>query len=386
MLSYFELRDFINELGYSTTCTFSIKPPNSGILVDVESDRVILDMSVSLKSGDIVEVFVQHMVEELELGPPLLEYVSLEDREESCSAFNKRVDDIGADEIGSNERVVEEPLNDPITPCSFTSKIAEKTPSPTCTTPAATAEKTPPHSSFTSDFTAADNTLPPTSFTPAATAAENAVCLSSSTPAATENTDGNPPLEDDVGPVGSNSLDEGSDFSTDDSEQSVHEIEGNDEEGYASDDPEEVRELRAERRSVIQRRKRRERAKPDSEEVPAGEAGVDLGFDEIEIGRVSLEGRLGGDEPYYGSSDDDSFEIDEDECWDNEEDIESGGVNVPRKNNAKNKIIHDPTAKKVVWQLGMVFKDVNEFRGAVTKYAVQKRVPVEKFVNEPKRG
>ncbi|XP_060181677.1 uncharacterized protein LOC132611273 [Lycium barbarum] len=247
------------------------------------------------------------------------------------------------------------------------------------------AKKTPPHSFFTSDFTAADNTLPLTSFTPTATAGENTACPLSYTPAATENTDGNPPLEDDVGPVGSDSLDEGSDFSTNDCEQSVHEIIGEDEEGYTSDDPEEVRELRVERRSVVQRRKRRKRAKHDSEKVPAGEASMDLGFDETEIGRVSLEGRLGYDEPYYGSSDDDSFQIDEDECWDNEEDIESGGVNVPRRNNAKNKIIHDPTAKKVVWQLGMVFKDVNEFRGAATKYVAQKKVLVEKFVNEPKR-
>ncbi|KAF3648690.1 putative ADP-ribosylation factor GTPase-activating protein AGD14-like [Capsicum annuum] len=49
------------------------------------------------------------------------------------------------------------------------------------------------------------------------------------------------------------------------------------------------------------------------------------------------------------------------------------------------KIIHDPTAKEVVWQLDMVFKDVNEFRRAVTKYAVKKRVVVEKWVNESKK-
>jgi len=57
-----------------------------------------------------------------------------------------------------------------------------------------------------------------------------------------------------------------------------------------------------------------------------------------------------------------------------------------RKRTSKTqKIIHDPTAKKVVWQLGMVFKDVKEFRQAVTKYAVRRRVRVEKWVNEPKK-
>ncbi|KAM3382120.1 hypothetical protein P3S68_007693 [Capsicum galapagoense] len=33
----------------------------------------------------------------------------------------------------------------------------------------------------------------------------------------------------------------------------------------------------------------------------------------------------------------------------------------------------------------MVFKDVNELRRAMTKYAVRKKVPVEKWVNEPKK-
>ena len=41
------------------------------------------------------------------------------------------------------------------------------------------------------------------------------------------------------------------------------------------------------------------------------------------------------------------------------------------------KIIHDPTAKKVMWQLDMVFKFLKEFRQAVTKYAVRRRVQVE---------
>ncbi|KAG5587375.1 hypothetical protein H5410_047809 [Solanum commersonii] len=30
-LSYFKLRGYIKELGYTTTCTFSIKPPNKGL-------------------------------------------------------------------------------------------------------------------------------------------------------------------------------------------------------------------------------------------------------------------------------------------------------------------------------------------------------------------
>ena len=57
-----------------------------------------------------------------------------------------------------------------------------------------------------------------------------------------------------------------------------------------------------------------------------------------------------------------------------------------RKRSAKHqKIIHGPTTKKVVSQLGMVFEDVKEFRQAVTKYAVRRSVQVEKWVNETKK-
>ncbi|KAF3643282.1 hypothetical protein FXO38_20701 [Capsicum annuum] len=85
------------------------------------------------------------------------------------------------------------------------------------------------------------------------------------------------------------------------------------EEEYGNDVHEEVRELRAEKRK-FQRRKRNERVSADKAEVPVGEVGPDLGFDDTETGKVSHEGRLGGDEPYFASSDKGSFELDEDGC------------------------------------------------------------------------
>uniref|UniRef100_M1DSI7 Transposon MuDR mudrA n=1 Tax=Solanum tuberosum TaxID=4113 RepID=M1DSI7_SOLTU len=124
----------------------------------------------------------------------------------------------------------------------------------------------------------------------------------------------------DVGPTGPDFSEEeieGSDNSTEDSVEAEL-VEDDDEEEYGSDVHEEVRELRAEKRS-FQRRKRRERVLADDEEVPVGEVGPDLGFDEIEIGKVSHEGRLGGDEPYFASFDEDIFELDEDECCDDNE-------------------------------------------------------------------
>ena len=50
-LSYFELRGYIKKLGYTTTCTFSIKPPNSGILKDIHDDVDILELSCSFEDG-----------------------------------------------------------------------------------------------------------------------------------------------------------------------------------------------------------------------------------------------------------------------------------------------------------------------------------------------
>ncbi|WMV13837.1 hypothetical protein MTR67_007222 [Solanum verrucosum] len=182
---------------------------------------------------------------------------------------------------------------------------------------------------------------------------------------------------------------EDSDYSTENNDEFEAELNGEDEEeNYGSDVHEKVRELRAEHRA-FQRWKRRERVSADNEEVPVGEDGPDQGFDETGIGKVSHEGRLGGDEPYFASSDEDCFELDEDECCDDDE-HESGRARIVKlsrkRRTTTQKIIHDPTAKKVVWLLGMVSKYVKEFRQTVTKYVVRRRVQVEKWVNEPNKA
>ncbi|KAK6796242.1 hypothetical protein RDI58_003943 [Solanum bulbocastanum] len=134
----------------------------------------------------------------------------------------------------------------------------------------------------------------------------------------------------DVGPIGPDFEKEeveGSDYSTEDSVESKAELIEDDEgEEYGSDVHEEVRELRAEQ-GTFQRRKRRERVSGDNVEVPVGEVGPDLGFDKITTCKVSHEGKLGDDEPYFASSDEDSFELDEDECCDDDE-HESGRARI----------------------------------------------------------
>ncbi|KAG5611257.1 hypothetical protein H5410_022538 [Solanum commersonii] len=172
----------------------------------------------------------------------------------------------------------------------------------------------------------------PFTTTPQTTAATAARASSTSTPINTTNPssidlDPNPatanPVSVDPTTVDPNDID-------------VGELVRDDDEDYGSDVHEEVRELRAEKRT-FQRRKRNERVQADTKEVPVSEAEPELGFDETETGKISVEGRLGGDEPYYPSFDADSFEIDEDECCDKDEhnsDADSydfGWVNLPRK-------------------------------------------------------
>ncbi|XP_047268205.1 uncharacterized protein LOC124898617 [Capsicum annuum] len=56
-----------------------------------------------------------------------------------------------------------------------------------------------------------------------------------------------------------------------------------------------------------------------------------------------------------------------------------------KKKIATDSVKYDPDCDTVVWQLGITFTSVKEFRVAVTKYAIQKRVQIEKYINEPNR-
>ncbi|KAK6791237.1 hypothetical protein RDI58_010318 [Solanum bulbocastanum] len=188
----------------------------------------------SLEDGDEVEVFVRHLVDEAIVGPMLIENNSHVGMGEFGSAFNIRPSEsenfnfgVGKDHLNN-----EDPVATFSTSPSFT------------ITPPFTA--TPPFNIATADAATDDDI--------------------------------------DVGPAGPDFPKEieGSDYSTEDSVESEAELVGDDdEEEYSSDVHEEVRELRAEKRS-FQRRKRRERLTADNEDVPVGEAGLDLGFDETE--------------------------------------------------------------------------------------------------------
>lgn len=66
-MSYFELRDYIKELGYTIDCDFFIKWDGLFVLVDndiVDNDKVIFDLFNMINDGDTVEVYIFHGVSE----------------------------------------------------------------------------------------------------------------------------------------------------------------------------------------------------------------------------------------------------------------------------------------------------------------------------------
>ncbi|KAH0732504.1 hypothetical protein KY290_003429 [Solanum tuberosum] len=220
----------------------------------------ILNLCCSLEDGDIVEIYVKHMIDETFVDPDLilLENVSHEDRAESNSTFNK-----GAEpNCGPNIVVGDENLSgeDPFT----------TTPQTTAATVARASSISTPINITNSATTDPASTYPDPD-------------LVSVDPTTVD-------LNDiDVSPFGSDLVEEdGSDYSTEESVDIEGELVGDDDEDYDSDVPEEVRELRAKKRT-FRRRKRNKRVQADTEEVPVGEARPDLGFDETETGKISVE-------------------------------------------------------------------------------------------------
>ncbi|KAF3622888.1 hypothetical protein FXO38_31044 [Capsicum annuum] len=119
-MSHFELRDYIRKLGYSTSCTFSIKQPNSGIMVDVDNDMDILDMMCFLEDGDKVEVFANHLVDEPIVDPMLLDNASHRDMGKSGATFNTMPNF----RVGEDHLNVEDPITSfPTTPLFTTADV-----------------------------------------------------------------------------------------------------------------------------------------------------------------------------------------------------------------------------------------------------------------------
>ncbi|KAH0652422.1 hypothetical protein KY290_030855 [Solanum tuberosum] len=101
-------------------------------------------------------------------------------------------------------------------------------------------------------------------------------------------------------------------------------------------------ELLQARQSNIQEQVKEKTAKVNLDEIPSGPIGIDTGFEDIyKEKRGRFEGNLGGDDPYFDSSDPGS-DISEDEG----DPVENDEVVDPAPRKESTKIYFDPTAKK----------------------------------------
>ncbi|XP_059277927.1 uncharacterized protein LOC132032172 [Lycium ferocissimum] len=56
-----------------------------------------------------------------------------------------------------------------------------------------------------------------------------------------------------------------------------------------------------------------------------------------------------------------------------------------RPKRIRNRVIFYPECKEIVWETGLAFESAKQFRKALTRYAVQEHVELDKYVNEPTR-
>ncbi|OIT35697.1 hypothetical protein A4A49_02268 [Nicotiana attenuata] len=155
---------------------------------------------------------------------------------------------------------------------------------------------------------------------------------------------------------------------------------------YGSDVHEELRVVKEDLKKYRQKNRRKLRKeKPDGF---LGEVGVDEGYENIDQPKKNMRDKLGGDdEPYFDSSDPDSFESESDLEGEgdpvSDDDVDAMGQLRGRKK--KNRVVYDPFVKVVTWQLGMVFENVKEFREAVTKYPLKKGIQLVLLINGNER-
>lgn len=102
-----------------------------------------------------------------------------------------------------------------------------------------------------------------------------------------------------------------------------------------------------------------------------GDVGLDKGHKDIDKEKINLRDKVGGDndEPYYDSSNIDSFVSKSDGEKVSDDEKEGGHLRARRKTN---RVVYDSDSEKVIWQVGQVFENVNDFREVLTKYALKR--------------
>ncbi|KAH0705795.1 hypothetical protein KY285_010323 [Solanum tuberosum] len=303
-----------------------------------------------INDGDTVEVYVFHGVSEANQAPLELEFVP-------------NVSDSGVGEESFNE--TSNPNNQPPTSTfpsnpktgpSETSSTRFEDP-PTIVPPLSPSSTVPPPSPSTVPLPSPSSTVPP----PSPSTVTPPSCVPSSDPIID-----NDPIDDEV------------------EDESGSEGYNNEDTEVESDVHQEYIDIR-ESKSHFKGSQRRSRG-TTSDQINVDEKGPNIGYDETNIGiRKSLVGTLGGDESYYLSDEAPSFEIDDKTGWGDGEEVDQVVHKPVRRKKTPNRVVFDEISEKVVWELGLVFRSVDEFKVAVTRYAVQEHIHIKKYVNEPGR-
>ncbi|EEF41081.1 conserved hypothetical protein [Ricinus communis] len=146
-----------------------------------------------------------------------------------------------------------------------------------------------------------------------------------------------------------------SDYESDIEAESVELVATYEDNNESSDVDDELRAVRDTKRKFL-RRKRRKDAEDGFVKVPLREVGHDQGYENWNEGDNKYEGKVGGDEKYYGSND----------------------LRLKRGM----KVYYDPEYKLPIWKIEMVFENAVQFRNVVSKYDVHRGVQLKLRPNE----
>ena len=99
--------------------------------------------------------------------------------------------------------------------------------------------------------------------------------------------------------------------------------------------------------------------------IELGEAGADIGFDDLSRSQNRYAGTIAEDEQYF-DSDDPGSDL-------NNTDEQCGSDEVPQRRQCV-RVQYNPNTKIPLFEIGMVFENVIQFKHAIAKYAILRGV------------
>ncbi|OIT19795.1 hypothetical protein A4A49_55557, partial [Nicotiana attenuata] len=349
-LSIPELVDIAKDFGVTKLGTTYIAPSKGGKLVKLEKDKNLLDLGVLLNDGDTIDIFICNDSNFEDVGH-VGQHVNVE------KGGGSQLTNING---GSRES---EPLFIPhppiIAPAPTIDLDLEICSTRTRESPRERAEESckATHSRTVECEREEENTGFPSSLNTSERAEKN--------------------IREEVDAASGDFQKEGSaSGDLNNSSTSSEEDAGTEEEfelsdDYGSDVHEELRVVKQDLKAFkVKKAKKSRKERPDGF---LGEAGLDEGYDDIDKERKNLKDKLGGDddEPYYDSSEADSFASESEGEAVSDDEVVEENLRVRIKSNG---VVYDPSCEKVIWEIGQVFENVKEFREALTKYVVKKGV------------